>query len=204
MHARRARDGRLRVPAVRFTCASVCWIGSLALACGGTRSAGASDAGTSNADQSAPLADASDEGAPEASVQGDAAPDAACPASLPLASWPGAPWDGGTAFNGAQDLVASFEQLARAAQLIVPAHQVDCTQAGVALGECNYDPRQAAHDAADVHYSDALDRFVGPDGYDYAWLHVVAGDRFLVADAEGAPASYRIILDWVRCHGSEA
>jgi hypothetical protein len=192
---------------MRLTCASVCWIAGLALACGDARSPGASDAGTSASDQAAPLADAADagdDGAPEASAQDDAAPDVACPASLPLASWPGAPWDGGTAFNGAQDLVSYFQQLARTAQLIVPAHQVSCTQAGVALGECTYDPRQPEHDPADVHYSDALDRFVGPDGYNYVWLHVAAGDRFLVADAEGAPASYQLILDWVRCHGSEA
>jgi hypothetical protein len=190
---------------MRLACASVCCIGCIALACGATRSGGASDAGTAPPDQGAtpPVADASSESATDASPL-DGAADAACPATLPLASWPTAPWDGGTAFNGAPDLLGYFGQLARAAQLIVPAHQVDCTQGGVALGECNYDPRQPAHDAADLHYSDALDRFTGPDGYDYVWLHVAADDRYLVADEEGAPASYRIILDWVRCHGSEA
>jgi hypothetical protein len=189
---------------MRIACASVCWIACTALACGTTPPNAASDSGTT-ADRAAPVpvADASDESAPEGGLL-DGAADAACPASLPLASWPGPPWDGGTAYSGASDLVGYFGQLARAAQLIVPAHQVDCTQGGVALGECNYDPRQPAHDAADLHYSDALDRFLGPDGYDYVWVHVAAGDRYLVADAEGAPASYQLILAWVRCHGSEA
>jgi hypothetical protein len=162
----------------------------------------ARDAGAILRDQQAPPA--VDGGQPDASAQESSAPDAApwdagCPVSLPLTSWPGPPWDGGYEFTRTQDFLAFFEQEAQAAKLVVPAHQVDCSPVGVELGECTYDPRLLAHDAADVHYSDALERFVGPDGFDYIWVYVQDRSLLLVADAEGAPASYALILAANRC-----
>jgi hypothetical protein len=76
---------------------------------------------------------------------------------------------------------------------------VDCTQSGVDTGACTYDPLSPQLDASDVHYSNADQGFIGPDGHAYVWIWLPQENLFLVVDAGGACATYQRALEYNQC-----
>jgi hypothetical protein len=171
----------------------------LAIACGGSiaREGDAEDAGAWSGDAvapSTPEAGPRDVGAADVGL-----PDAGCGGlSAILMQFPGAPWAGGELFDRLEDFVAFFEHLAEANELVIPSHDVDCA-GGVDAAGCTYDPRTRQTDSADVHYSDALQEFIGPDGDHWVWLYVQDRNEWFAASEEQSPESYALLASMNAC-----
>ena len=172
---------------------SIVLVGStLAVACGGSILAEerTDDAGVATAPDAEAVA-TSDAAPPDA-----ATPEAGCgDVDALLHAWSSPSWNGGGfMFTRKEDCVLFFEALARSNDLVVPAHEVDCSPAGVAAGQCTYDPLTARIDAEDVHYSGPLDEFTGPDDAPWVWYYIAdQNDWFAASDAQ-APAAYQLLV----------
>jgi hypothetical protein len=179
--------------------------------CGGVLSTEVPDAGPAGVDAASPPVDASvtdDASSSDGSVPShvpDATHDAQSCSTIEdelracLSQPSSPPCDGGWVFSRVGDFTAFFEDMAKLYALVVPAHGVDCTAAGLDAGRCNYDPRTPRLDPSDVHYSDADDRFIGPDGRSYVFVYVPDRNQWLVADASNSPATYALIVSYVGC-----
>jgi len=97
------------------------------------------------------------------------------------------------------ELLAYFQQLAQVYDLVVPAHGVDCTPSGADAGACTYDPRTPQLDAADIHYPNPDQGFIGPDGHPYVWMYLPDWNVFFVIDADRACATYQLGLEYNQC-----
>jgi hypothetical protein len=116
------------------------------------------------------------------------------PCKAPFLTFPRSPWDGGHKFDRLSDFLDYFRLEAMHASLVVPAHGVDCTMdAGIAT--CNYDPRSPRLDSSDVHFSDATQEFVGPDGRHTIWSYFASWNAWLVGTSEFNPATYALLLE---------
>jgi hypothetical protein len=184
------------------------------VACGGLVSP---DAAPSSSEAAAPEVDAgvpgdatSTQDAPSSFPPPDAAADAACGYELLaqlrrcLDPFPNPPCDGGRLFTRLDDFLAFLRQLALVSSLVDPAHHVDCSPGGVDAGACEYDPRTPRLGPSDVHYSNALNEFVGPDGRPYIWIFIPDRNEWVLADANHSPATYALVLQYVTCMSAES
>jgi hypothetical protein len=192
----------------RILCAA--WFAGAA-ACGGLVSPDSSSPSTSN-DASAPELDAASTD-DATSVEEDASlfpppdgfSDAACGVQLYqelqlcLNHFPSPPCDGGHVFTRLDDFLAFFRQLAENYALVDPAHHLDCALAGIDAGACDYDPRARRLGPSDVHYSNSSNEFVGPDGRQDIWVYIPAYNEYLLADSNGSPGTYSLVLEYVTC-----
>lgn len=104
--------------------------------------------------------------------------------------------DGGREFGGQAAFLAYFQSLASLDQLVVPAHHVDCSSGAADAGACTYDPRQPRLDAADIHYSNDLHEFTGPDGQPWIWAYIKDRDTWLAADEITDPSGYACLVEY--------
>ncbi len=100
------------------------------------------------------------------------------------------------------DVLSWFQTLATTYDLVVPAHGVDCTPVGLDAGECTYNPMTLQLDASDVHYSNAIQQFVGPDGLPYVWLYEPERNVWVFVPDDGQAASaaaYQLLVQYNEC-----
>lgn len=156
------------------------------LACGG-RLADSADTGSSLPE---------DAGAPTVNASADAA--AANDAAVSCSTFISAIEHGITpySFSRVSDFLAYFRSLARLDQLVVPAHGVDCSSSAPDGGTCTYDPRQQRLDASDIHYSNDLNQFTGPDGQPWVWMNIGDRNELLAADQVTDPDAYACIVQY--------
>ncbi len=181
------------------------------VSCGGVLSTEVPDAGLVGLEASSPPLDAStgDDAATSDGSTPSLVPDAPydAPSCFAIAveldkcfPAPGSPpCDGGWQFTRMSDFEAFFEQLAKLNGLVVAAHGVDCSAAGLDAGRCNYDPTTPRLDPSDVHYSDVDQRLIGPDGKSYVWMYDADRNTWLLAETNDSPGTYALILSYEQC-----
>jgi hypothetical protein len=113
--------------------------------------------------------------------------------SIPTGAWPGPPWDGGRMFVRASDFTDFFKQIAVNADFIDDARGIRCSPV-YPIASCGYDPRVRRSASLDVHYSDDVGRFIGPDGRSYVWTYVAGANEWFVGDEAMSPKTYNLIL----------
>jgi len=94
------------------------------------------------------------------------------------------------------DFAAFVRELAVESGFLDPARGVDCTGS---LATCTYEPRSPRHDASDLHYSDAEQRFVGPDEEPYAWAYIPARNTWILVDRNRDPSAYTAVVQLNAC-----
>jgi hypothetical protein len=121
------------------------------------------------------------------------APGVACGTSWDtlFMDWGQAPWDGGYRFASQGAFEAFFVSMAQLDGLVVPAHDVDCGPDGAT---CTYDPTQPRLSPQDIHYSDALHQFIGPNGHPYVWSYLTSLNEWVLVDQTTSPQSYQLLV----------
>jgi hypothetical protein len=94
------------------------------------------------------------------------------------------------------DLVILMRNVAFGGGFVDTLHGVDCS---VAYDACTYDPFTPQLDASDIHYSNPLRQFVGPDGQSWVWAYVSQQNVYVLASASRAPATYQLVLEYNEC-----
>jgi hypothetical protein len=187
-------------PTIEATLAAAFSLAACVVACGGRIGAedAPADGGSPGLDAIAlPAADAPGL-APDAAAGAEAAPTPcdvyALGAALDeLSQQPGFE---GHRFLRDADFAAFVRELAVVNAFVDPAHAVDCT---AGLATCTYEPRSPRLDATDLHYSDAVQRFVGPDEEPYAWAYVPARNTWILVDRNRDPSAYAVIVQLNAC-----
>jgi hypothetical protein len=70
---------------------------------------------------------------------------------------------------------------------------------GTTLITCAYDPTIPRSGPADIHHSNALGEFVGPDGDPWIWDYVQPRNLWIAVDENRSPATYALVVDYVTC-----
>jgi hypothetical protein len=95
-------------------------------------------------------------------------------------------------FDRLSDLLDFFRNLATIYDYVDPTTGMTCTT----IETCPYDPRQPRVSPQDVHHSNALDEFIGPDGRSYVWTYYRDTNQWFAADAGLGPQQYQTIVDY--------
>jgi hypothetical protein len=107
--------------------------------------------------------------------------------------------DGAYLFKRREDILAFYDGLAALNSLDVPAHRLSCSpEAG--LISCPYDPLEPRLDPSDVHYSDALQRFVGPEGDPWVWAYFADRGSWIAVNGTRNAVVYALLGQYNACH----
>jgi hypothetical protein len=64
---------------------------------------------------------------------------------------------------------------------------------------CPYDPTIPQTGPSDVHHSNVLNEFVGPDGDPYAWVYFQDVNEVVAGDATRSAGAYALVVEYVTC-----
>lgn len=70
---------------------------------------------------------------------------------------------------------------------------------GTTVSTCAYDPTVPRSDPADIHHSNALGEFVGPDGNSWIWDYVQPRNQWIAVDENTSPTTYAIVVAYETC-----
>jgi hypothetical protein len=173
----------------------------MAMACGGSLAVdGTTGGGTVAVEAGAPAQDGGSTVGPVDS--GSPAPDAsscACGESCFFSAVMASGRDGGSyRFDRQADLLGFFDDLASLNFLDVAPHGVSCSpEAGIVA--CTYDPLEHQLDPSDVHYSNALQQFVGPEGHPWVWAYFPDRGQWWAIDGSRGPTLYQLLSEYNAC-----
>jgi hypothetical protein len=98
------------------------------------------------------------------------------------------------------DVVTYFETLAQQEGLVIAAHGIDCNASvPISASACAWDPLMPRLDASDVHYSNDLKQFSGPDGEPLVWAYLADMNEWIVVDGAEAGALYGAVVQFNEC-----
>jgi hypothetical protein len=95
-------------------------------------------------------------------------------------------------FDRRSDFLDFFRAMAVNFGFVDPATGVTCTE----VPTCLYDPTMPRVSPQDVHHSNALDEFIGPDGRSYVWTYYPVMNKWFLAEATSEPQAYQTIVDY--------
>ena len=95
-------------------------------------------------------------------------------------------------FDRQQDFLDFIRNIAVQHGFADPTTGVTCIQ----IDTCPYDPRLPRMSPQDVHQSNALNQFIGPDGRSYVWTWYQPLNQWFEAAAGYSPQGYAQITDY--------
>lgn len=103
---------------------------------------------------------------------------------------------GGYVFVRISDFLDYFRGIAYQVAFIDAARSVDCRYS---IQSCSYDPTSPRRFPSDLHYSDALQRFVAPNGDPWVWVYFQGLDVWVAASARDSSETYDRIVAYLTC-----
>jgi uncharacterized protein DUF4953 len=101
-------------------------------------------------------------------------------------------WAGGYTFYRLEDFLDFFKDIAQQNNFKVTSPvggiNIDCT--GPDITTCNYDPRTSRAYPEDTYFSDAYNRFLGPDGRRWIWVYLQDRNEWMACDQDRNVATY--------------
>lgn len=70
---------------------------------------------------------------------------------------------------------------------------------GTNVGTCAYDPTTPRSGPTDIHHSNALGEFVGPDGDPWIWDYVQPRNQWIAVDENQSPTNYALVVAYETC-----
>jgi len=70
---------------------------------------------------------------------------------------------------------------------------------GTTVSTCAYDPTIPRSGPADIHHSNALGEFVGPDGDPWIWDYVQPRNHWIAVDENRSPTTYALVVEYETC-----
>jgi hypothetical protein len=107
---------------------------------------------------------------------------------VPLLDASGPSWQ----FDRMKDFLDFIRTIAVQYDFVDPATGMLCTQ----VATCTYDPRQLRISPQDVHHSNALNEFIGPDGRPYVWAWFPPLNEWLLVGGLVNPQGYRLLVEF--------